>query len=119
MTERAGARYAGGTPALPARSRRVIVVTVAFIGIAVLLFSRGLALLIANMQHPAIAIFINSVEPAAARRIVIKVVVVAGVIRENPTRAETIANQRTRIFLFAGRDSIVELREFRALIQQI
>src|SRR6266705_2516827 len=69
-----------GTPALPASRRVVIVITAAFVTVAVLVFRRWLALLIAEVQDAAIAVFINAIEPAAPQRVVIESVVVFRVI---------------------------------------
>src|SRR5260370_22904783 len=104
-------------------SRRVVIVIVviaaALVFVPVLIFRWWLALLIAQMQDAAIAIFIDAIKPAAPQRVVIESVVVFRVVAEDPGRAETIANQRARIFFFAGRDSIIELRQLRILIQQV
>ena len=74
-----------------------------------MLLFRRLCLLIADVQHPTVAVLIDQFEPAAAQRIVINAVVVTGVVAENPARAEPIANQRARIFYIAGRNLIIEL----------
>src|SRR5712692_10922056 len=100
-------------------SRRIVIISATLVTVAVFVFRRWLALLIAQVQDAAIAVFINAIEPAAPQRIVIKGVVILRVVAEYPGRAETIANQRARIFLLAGRDLIIELGQLRILIQQV
>ena len=76
-------------------SRRVvIVITAAFVTVAVLVFRRWLALLIAEVEDAAIAVFINAIEPAAPQRVVKESVVVFRIIAEHPARPEAVANQR-------------------------
>src|SRR5260370_7365789 len=97
----------------------VIVVTATFVAVAVLVVRRWLALLIAQMQDAAIAVFIDAIEPAAPQRVVIESVVVFRVVAENPGRAETVANQRARIFFSSGRDPIIYLHPPPILTHQL
>src|SRR5262249_19175824 len=89
-------------------SGRIVVVTVVALIIGMIL-GRRLALLLSKVQHAAFLVFIDSIKPAAAQRIIIKGIVVAGIVAEYPTRPKSITNQRTRIFFFSGRNINVVL----------
>src|SRR5437660_3873920 len=100
-------------------SWRIILIVIAFILIVILFLGRRLALLVADVEHAAIGVLINSIEPTAAQRVVIERIVILCVVAEHPTGAKAIADQRTGIFFIASGDFHVELGQFRVLIQQV
>ena len=88
------------TPCAPKLRRRIIVHVAAAAAATVGVRIGGrLAFLIADSQDAAIVIFIDAIEPAALQRIIDEGNVIF-VVRKNPARAESIADQRSRIFLF-------------------
>src|SRR5678816_1058456 len=93
-----------GSPLQDTTLLRRVVIVVPTRTVVVMLFFRGrLGLLVADMKHAAIIVFIDAIEPTAAQRLIVKGVVII-IVAENPARAEAVANQRSGIFLFAGRD---------------
>src|SRR5207237_4320183 len=100
-------------------SCRIIRLVIGIILIAILFLRRRLGLLVANVEHAAIAVLVNAIEPTAPQRVVIERIVILGVVAEDPAGAKAIADQRTGIFFIASRDFLVKLGQFRILIQQV
>src|SRR2546421_10556917 len=93
-----------------------IVIIARLVAIGFLFVGRG-SLLVAYVEHAAIVIFKDHVEPTAARGVVVKRIMIGGVVGEHPTRSELVANQRPRIFFFTSRYSLKEFRQVRVLVQ--